>query len=113
MSDYRALVVEFKEETVSGEKSWVSLIIRTFDPEVVMRLLKDAQPEIPEMAATDTEMIDITYRYLATQTEAMLCTDCHRWNEQQEFTIDENDKQAKCPLCHTWIFIGECETMEL
>jgi len=89
-------------------KTMGSGLIRTYDPEVVIAILND----LVEFANTSTDpQPTVIHRYLG-HSPFMACTHCNRWDSRQEYTLDENDKQAKCPHCHTWVFIEDCDQVE-
>ncbi len=107
MTDYRTLVIDMKFHTGKFEE-WSSTLIHTYDPDSILSLLRDLITHNAKSRDPQPTMIS---RYI-TDTP-MRCTNCNRWEEQQEYTLDKNEKQAKCPHCDTWVFIEDCEVEEL
>ena len=105
MTDYRALVVEWFDE---DEDEWHFWLIRTFDPDAVKHML-----ETVSGLEVDGES-QLSTRYLDTRDGlAMVCSECDRISEQTEYLLDLDDEKAKCPRCGAWVFIEDCDTVEL
>jgi len=107
MTDYRALVVDMKFHR-SKDEQWSSTLIRTYDPDAILGILRDV---IAHNAQSQDPQPTMVARYITDLP--MRCTNCNRWEEQQEYALDKNDTQAKCPHCDTWVFIEECEIGEI
>lgn len=105
MSDYVALVVDWLEEDPETKKSqWYSWIIRTYDPDEIKGMLAKLVGEECQL---------FTRNIHDFQHPAMRCSSCDRWDAQQNFTIDDNGVQAKCPQCGHWIYVEEADIGEI
>ena len=106
MTDMSTMVVDYLHEDLNDpnkKKTQYSWLIRTYDAGTVRSMIACITQE--HSAGVDA------IRYV--RDTPMLCTECERWSEQQEYALDENEKQAKCPLCHLWVYIEECDTEEV
>jgi hypothetical protein len=104
MTDMRTMVVDYLHEDLQDpnkKKTQFSWLIRTYDSGTVAAML----------ARMGEEGIEYQLRLLSDT--AMQCTQCNKWSEQQEYALDDNDKQAKCPLCNHWVYIEECNIEEI
>jgi hypothetical protein len=104
MTDMSTMVVDYLHEDLQDpnkKKTQYSWLIRTYDAGAVGVMLECMAQE------------GIVYQLRALYDKPMLCTQCHRWSAQQDYALDDNDQQAKCPLCNHWVYIEECDVEEI